>query len=84
MHARHGKYHPFGNIHRMVGNAFKIFGDDHQVNGIFAVERIFRDLADQLLLDLVKAAVDCVVVPDDLLCQHYIMFYECINTFRDH
>ena len=42
MHACHGKYHPFGNIHRVVGDAFKILCYHQQVEVKLPIAGIFR------------------------------------------
>ena len=68
----------------MVSDAFKIFCDHQQVERIFAVRGVLRDLADQTLLDLREVAVYGVVLRDDLLCQHCITFYIRVNAFRHH
>ena len=68
MHARHGKHHPLGNVGRVIPDALKIFGDHEQIERVFAVVRLRRNLFDEAALDLVKIPVDHIVIPHNLLC----------------
>ena len=61
MNAGDGENDPLGDVRRVVSDAFKILGDHQQVQGVFAVCRVRRDLSDQALLDPGKLLVHNII-----------------------
>ena len=80
----HGVNDPLGNVRGVIADTLVVLGDHQQVQGVFAVCRVCRDLSDQALLDPGKLLVHNIIRRDDLFRQHYITFHIGVHTFRHH